>query len=122
MPYLRLIALFAFVQEPLDYQGPLVPFEEQFELPAVSIKCSYGQRLQDKAIGSEDDFLTALNFLESTAPKVLGIMLQSVKLVAKDRLISNNAACSIDFCRIYSAGVHIGFGVRGEKSARLSNS
>ena len=118
-PDLRLDGVLAVAQELLDSQVLLDPFEEQFDLPAVLVECSDGQRGQDKIVGQEYERLATLDIFESNASQVLWVMLGGVKPVEQDRLIANNSGRSIDGCRINSPSIHIGFGPGHEESARL---
>ena len=62
-PYLRLDGILAGSQKSLDTQMLLDPFEEQFDLPALLIKCRDHLWLERKVVGQKSDALSSLNFV-----------------------------------------------------------
>jgi len=117
-PDLRLYGVLAVAKEFLDSQVLFDPFEEQFDLPAVFVKCCNCQCWQDKVVGQKDQCLACLWVLESNPSQVLWVVLRGIESSEQHRLVANDAGCSVCRSGVNPPRIHVDFGPRDEKSAR----
>ena len=109
---LRLHGVLAVAEELLDSQVLFDPFEEQFDLPAVFVKCCNCQCWQDKVVGQKDQYLACLWVLESNPSQVLWVVLRGIESSEQHRLVENDAGCSVCRCGVNPPRVHVYFGPR----------
>jgi hypothetical protein len=93
-------------------------FEEQFDLPAVFVKCCNCQRWQDKVVAQKDQGLACFWVLESNPSQVLLVLLRGIEAFEQQRLVANDAGFSVCRCAVNAPHVHVDFGLRDKKSAR----
>ena len=109
-PYLGLDGILAGAQESFDTQMLLDPFEEQFDLPALLVKCRDHLRLEGEIVGQKGDAFSGL-VLDDDAPQRRGIVLARIENRQYARLIAHDVARgSIDRMRISSFELRIAFG------------
>lgn len=80
-PYLRLHCVLAGSQKGFDTQMLLGPFEEQFDLPALLVKCRDHLWLESKVVGQKSDTLSSL-VLDDDAPQRRRIVLARINTVS----------------------------------------
>jgi len=118
-PDLRLHRIFAGAQKTLDAQVLLDPFEEQFHLPAILVKCGNGQRRQARVVGQKYQRLARIGVFEADAPDMFGIAFGHVKAVQRDGLIADNPFCSVGLGRIHAMRVQVALGAGHKESPGL---
>ena len=117
-PYLRLYCIFAGAQKGFDTQMLLDPFEEQFDLPALLVKCRDHLWFECKVVGQKSEPFSGL-VLDNDAAQGCGIILarsdqwQDTSLIADDiaggsidRVRVAPFELGIAFCPCDEEGVH----------------
>ena len=99
-PYLRLHGVLAGAQKGFDTQMLLDPFEEQFDLPALLVKCRDHLGLEREVVGQKDEALSIV-VLDDDTPQCRRIILARIEKRQYARLVADDIACrSIDRMRI----------------------
>ena len=114
-PYLRLHGILAGSQKGFDTQMLLDPFEEQFDLPSLLVKCRDHLGLERKVVGQKSDAFSSLVFDDDT-PQCRRIILARIEHRQYARLVADDIACrSIDRMRIAPFELGIAFGSRDKE-------
>ncbi len=97
----------------------LDPFEEQFDLPAALVECTYGQCWQGMVICEKQQCFAGLCVFEADASQMIRKVSAAVETVEYDGLIADHACSSICGSGIKSPGIQIRFGACDKEAAGL---
>lgn len=109
-PYLRLHDILAGSQKGFDTQMLLGPFEEQFDLPALLVKCRDHLWFESEVVGQKDEAFSSL-VLDDDAPQRRRIVLARINHRQHARLIAHHVGRGpVDRMRIAPFELGIAFG------------
>lgn len=94
-PDLDLHSVFACAQKVLDAQAVRDPFEEELDLPAVFVEGCDGRGKQTGVFGQKDQSLACGWVSKPDASHVFGIIMDGIKALGRNALISNHSCASI---------------------------
>ena len=121
-PYLGLYRVLGCSIERLDPQMLLDPFEEEFHLPATSVKLRDGQCWQGEVVGQEYDAFVFLGVEEAYASQFLGIISSAVETFQHNRLIALKSSRPVDWVRVEAPESEIALGPGDKESHGLMHS
>ena len=109
-PYLRLYCILAGAEKGFDTQMLLDPLEEQFDLPALLVKCRDHLWFEREVVGQKNEALSSLVF-DDDAPQRRRIVLARIEKRQHARLVADDIARrSIDRMRVTAFELGIAFG------------
>jgi len=103
----------------LDAQVLFDPFEEQFDLPATSVKLCDRNRRQCEVVGQKNQASVFLGVEEANASQFFGVILSGVETVKKDGLVALQPGGFVDRMRVKTFEIQISFGPRHKKGRGL---
>src|SRR2546429_9546949 len=86
------------------------PFEEEFDLPAVTIETGDTQRWDREVVGQQHQFLIGFGRAKADSSQRVGIEQRTLWSSEHDGLIAANPGAAIGWMRISAAEAQVAFG------------
>ena len=106
-PYLRVNSIAGCAVKGLDMQVLLDPLEEDLNLPSFSVQLCNGDCVNREVVREEAIGLSVSKVLIYNKPKIVWVLLRSIKSCELYRLIGNKSCLSVNLSRLSDRVQHI---------------